>query len=411
MQVTTSKGNTYSYSPFDNSIAEGEYGCATPFQIKFKPLKQVTNLPAINSYTIGVTEQCNMRCSYCCYSGKYSEHRTHSTTRLASESIPAIIELINNTATSEHISIDFYGGESLIELKWIKEFISKASNAIRGKDINYELSTNGLLLTRQTADWLVENNFTLFVSIDGTRLYHDRHRKDISGRGTFDTISKNLEYIKTEYPEYWYANINLMMTLPHVESLCEISSEWEKSPLLHDKLPLRISEVATIYNSATPKIDYETEQEKYLQIVRFFTSHSEQKLIAAFFNSWLSEWIDRPIFALTDEIEYPTCIPHNKKLFIDAKGLVGICENSSDTIRIGSTKTGLEFDKINSIVERTANIIADRCKECSVARVCDICPDILRLSPNELDVYCHNKKAYQLIKFRCFCELAEEGLI
>ncbi len=411
MQITTSRGNTYSYSPLDNSIVEGEYDCVTPFHISFKPLEQITNLPAISSYTIGVTEQCNMRCSYCCYSGKYPEHRTHSTTKLTSEAIPAIIELINDTATSEQISIEFYGGESLIELKWIKEFVSKADNAIHGRKIKYELSTNGLLLSQQTADWLVENNFTLFVSVDGTRLHHDRYRKDISGRGTFGTIGKNLEYIKAEYPEYWCSNINLMMTIPQIESLCEISSEWEKSPLLHDKQPLRISGVATIYNSECKKIDYETEKEKYLQIVRFFISHPEQKLIATFFNSWLSEWIDRPIFTLTDTIEYPTCIPHNKKLFIDAKGLVGICENSSDTIRIGSIGNGLEFDKVNNVVERTANIIASRCKECTVARVCDICPDVLRLSPDELDVYCHNKRANQQIKFRCFCELAEEGLI
>jgi len=411
MEVTTSLGNRYSYNPFDNSISEGFDINLVPFKVKFKPLIEIDNLDNIESYTICVTESCNLRCSYCCYSGKYPEHRSHSINGLKIQDIPNLISFIKDTLKSDTLRIEFYGGESLLELEWIKSFVDRISNAFPKKQTCFELSTNGILLAETTTDWLVETDFHLFVSIDGVGIYHDMCRKDATGNGTFEKIQNNLDYIKRQYPTFWESNVDIMMTLAEITMLPAISLEWSQSELLMDKMPIRISEVANIYDSDTHTIDFDTEKQKYRELVKYRIEDPNKLLIKAFFDIWLAEWVNRPIFEITEDVEYPTCLPHNKKLYIDANGEVGLCERISDKIRIGNIYDGLNFDIVNKIVYETATFIDKHCSSCQSVRICDICPDILKLPSNIVSTYCHNQRTVHKIKFLCFCELAEADLI
>lgn len=411
MQVTTSLGNTYSYNPYDNSISEGLHKGLGPFQVKFKPLTEIKRLNNIESYSIGVTEKCNLRCTYCCYSGIYPEHRSHANNSLKISDIADIISFIENTVKSDTFSVEFYGGESLLELEWIKAFVNQTSDTFPQKKIQFELSTNGILLSNSMVEWLVQNKFHLFVSIDGIGKYHDLCRKNVSGHGTFAQIQTNLEYIKNRYPEFWSDNVGLMMTISNISLLPKISREWSESELLSSKLPIRISEVAGIYNSETTKIDFDFEKQKYLQLVKYRIENPDELLIKTFFDIWLAEWTDRPIFELDESAEYPTCLPNNKKLYIDTKGEVGICERITDTIRIGDIKQGLNFNSINTVVRRTSAFIGKHCSSCPSARICDICPDVLKLPSDLVNTYCHNQRAMHKIKFLCFCELAEFNMI
>lgn len=411
MQVTTSLGNTYSYNPYDNSISEGLHKGIGLFQVKFKPLTEIKELNNIESYTIGVTEKCNLRCTYCCYSGIYSEHRTHANKSLRVSDIADIISFIENTVKSDTFSVEFYGGESLLELDWIKAFVNLISETFSQKKIQFELSTNGILLSNSVVDWLVQNKFHLFVSIDGIGKYHDLCRKNVSGHGTFTQIQTNLEYIKNRYPDFWTDKVDLMMTISDISLMPKISREWSESELLSSKMPIRISEVAGIYNSETTKIDFDFEKQKYLQLVKYGIKNPDEPLIKTFFDIWLAEWTNRPIFELNDSVEYPTCLPNNKKLYIDARGDVGICERITDTIRIGNIKQGLNFDSINTVVRRTAGFIDKHCSSCPSARICDICPDVLKLPSDLVNTYCHNQRTMHKIKNLCFCELAEANMI
>lgn len=410
MTIVTSSGNTYTYKPFDNEIVDGYDEVCTDFSLRFNTLQKVECLPSIDAYTIGVTEQCNSRCSYCCYSGKYPEHRKHSSSHISIAQIPLIIRFIKDTAKSENISIDFYGGESLLELAWIKEFIGSAEKQIN-KRIQFELSTNGLLLVKSTVDWLVLNEFNIFLSLDGPGYYHDKCRMDSFGNGTYDRIVKNISYIKTAYPQYWENNVKLMMTVPDISVLPQISRDWESDSLLQSKTPYRISEVATIYNSDVAAIDFDAELYKYNAIVEYFKGNPKSKLLGAFFNIWLAEWINRLIFPIMSPVDCTTCLPNNRRLYIDSNGAIGICEQSSDNIRIGNISAGLDFTEVNKTIEATAAVITNRCSDCEISRLCDVCPDILKLSPELVNVYCHNQRVLQRIKFKCFCELAEAELI
>ena len=157
MKIQTSSGFQYSYNPIDNSIVDADFMNPSELNIGFKPLGEISELPNISSFTIGVTERCNLRCSYCCYSGLYSEHRSHSSRRLSVDQIPSIIDFILKYSKSKEITVDFYGGESLLELDWIKKFVQTAKE-IKTVFWNFEVSTNGILLVRDIVDWFVSNS-------------------------------------------------------------------------------------------------------------------------------------------------------------------------------------------------------------------------------------------------------------
>lgn len=410
MKILTSNGFEYIYNPIDNCIVDEGFGFLPDLSIAFKPLEEISELPSISFFTIGVTERCNLRCTYCCYSGAYSEHRRHSVRSLSVNQIPKIIDFILKYSTSKEITLDFYGGESLLELNWIKRFVSEVKE-IESIVWRFEVSTNGLLLTSDIVDWLVINQFKVFVSVDGIGHFHDDCRRDIKGQPTYATIERNLFYIKEHYPDYWTNNVHIMMTVHDINNLPQIAESWEVSKLYEDKGPYRLSEVSTIYNDTTSKLEEVSELNRYLNLVEWYKDHPDNSVISTFFNIWLAEWINRPLGVVDLEIEYPTCVPYNRKLYIDANGNIGICERISDRIRFGSIEDGIDFSILNDVRRKTASFIDQSCSSCEIARLCDICPDILKISDVLKETYCHNQKIMQRIKLSCFCELAENDLI
>lgn len=410
MRVRTSRGFAYSYNPFDNSIVEGEVADIQGLHIHFRPLDAISKLPNVSAYTIGITEQCNFRCSYCCYSGRYKEHRHHSPRRLSLNEIRPVLDFMVEHSCQDVIIVDFYGGECLLEFDWIRSFVD-AAKTITSKRWQYEISTNGSLLGSAVADWLVDNEFRIFVSIDGIDDSHDCCRKDANGRNTFSVVSDNLKYIRSKHESYWRDKVIIMMTVCDIATLPMIAERWVFHPLFRDKMPYRISEVSAIYDSSSAKIDPAAELNRYLPLVEWYKSHPDNGLMKAFFDIWLAEWINRPIIAIDEDVEYPTCIPYNQKLYIDAYGNIGLCERISDQIRIGSLVDGVDYSKATDVAMSTASFVERNCSECEIARVCDICPDLLKLSDDVVSTYCHNQRVYQSIKLRCFCELAEAELI
>lgn len=71
-------------------------------------------------------------------------------------------------------TISFYGGESLIEYKLIKQVVEY----VRGKNvnINFAMNTNLTLLTEDILDFLIKYQFAITISLDGPKEVHDLYR-------------------------------------------------------------------------------------------------------------------------------------------------------------------------------------------------------------------------------------------
>ena len=177
----------------------------------------------IAQMTLQVTKQCNLRCEYCAYSGQYGRNRTHSNERMSFETAKKAIDFyIEHTRELSEIILGFYGGEPVLELSMIKECVDYISNKVEGKKIKFTVTTNGTLLSDSTVDFLVENDFLLNISLDGSRIEHDRNRRFQNGSGSFDTIISNIKRAQERHPEFC-KSIGVMTTInPHIDLSCVI---------------------------------------------------------------------------------------------------------------------------------------------------------------------------------------------
>ena len=238
MHIQTSSGNIYSYLRQTNEIVEGIVDKPTVPWI-FAPNVQFSSMPNVDSYILGITEQCNLRCTYCCYSGSYLNNRTHGAKYMESKDIDSIFEFIEVLSPNRNIRISFYGGEPLLNYTII-QYAVDLGYMKWGDKVTFSISTNGVLLTPIVIDWIIAKNVELAISIDGTEEFHDKHRIDKRENGSFPKIKTALLYLKTNYPEYYYG-ITIMMTLPSFRSIGKIAEAWHNEPLLKELSPSMIN--------------------------------------------------------------------------------------------------------------------------------------------------------------------------
>lgn len=409
MIVQTSSGNKYSYHRYSNEVLLGAE-CEPVKPLVFQSSDSIIGFPELSTFTIGLTTKCNLRCSYCCYSGAYRNTRSHGEDSMSTDDIDDVLSFIVGLMGDRKLSLDFYGGESLLELPLIKYCVDRAK-CFWGESVHFELSTNGVLLIPSVVNWLVANDFTILLSLDGTKKFHDYQRTTWDGRGTFEKIKENLRYIEDAFPVFLEKKVLLLMTVTDITELSAIAEEWENDDLLSQLQPMRISSVAPNYAMGVKLLNKEEEVAKFYRLLEYYERHRNLNVLKVFFERWLAEWLERPIFDLNSPITPPTCVPHNRKIYIDAKKDVGICEKVPDVFRIGNIIDGISWYKVNETADALTAIIKRRCASCEVARFCSVCPTVLDLSDSEMDTFCHNQRVIQEVKFLIFCEMAERGII
>ena len=101
---------------------------------------------------LGITEDCNLRCKYCIFSGNYEYMRHHSpkkmTLECAKKAIDYFMQIVSDSkeyTPDQQPIISFYGGEVLLEYEMIKEIV-KYVRTLDTKVI-FAFTTNGTLLT------------------------------------------------------------------------------------------------------------------------------------------------------------------------------------------------------------------------------------------------------------------------
>lgn len=408
MYIKTSRGNIYSYLRHSNEIVEGcVEDLSEPWM--FKRNMQFSLMPDVDWFILGITEHCNLRCTYCCYSGNYVNNRTHSMKSMVVEDIDSIYEFIDKASPERNIRISFYGGEPLLNYALI-QYAVELGYTKWGEKVTFSISTNGVLLTPIVIDWIIANNIELAISIDGTEKFHDKHRIDRGGNGSFSKIKTALLCLKTNYPEYYYG-ITIMMTVPSFKSIGEIAEAWHNEPLLKDLSPTMINGIAPNFSSGVEIAGYDKVCSVYNILLDLYCKHPDWNVLRVFFNQCIAYWKDRPIISPQGAVPMATCMPINTKLFVDSNLQIGVCEKISDKYRIGDVKYGINWDRANSIVNEYYNKRVERCRYCPSVRMCDMCLTAVEYTDEQWDVLCHNEQVYTRVYMYLFCEMAERGMI
>lgn len=134
---------------------------------------------------------CNFACVYC-YEGTM-KGRHYMSQQTADQLMDFIRHHLNDG--KRDLRIDFYGGEPLLSMPRIRQIASAAGDFARSKGASFAFSlvSNGSLLTRRTAEELIDLGLERAkITLDGPAEWHNRSRPYRSGAGSFETIITNI---------------------------------------------------------------------------------------------------------------------------------------------------------------------------------------------------------------------------
>ncbi len=377
--------------------------------VTFVDRDKVSSLPYIDTFVIELTHNCNMRCSYCCYSGEYRNSRKHGDESLNSAKIDDIVRFIIQNAKANNITVCFYGGEPLLEFCNIVQIVDKLKNC--SLVIKYTINTNGVLLKGVIAAYLYEHDFYIYVSLDGCKAIHDNNRRSVEGASTYEVIYKNLLMLESISNDYFVNRIGILITVSSTRDILQISKEWDNDNLLMNISPTQIGVVADNFSKGVKKLSFNEKIAEYYSLLDAYRANPYSIILKKFFDDYTMNIRKRDISKMPSTNIPSTCLPNNHKCFIDIDGKVGVCEKMCDIYRIGDIHSGYDFEKINTMIAQMSLIRKKHCSQCSYVRVCESCLLSLDLDESELNTFCHNERIHNKIAFIMLCELAESNLL
>ncbi len=145
----------------------------------------------LKAFTLILTADCNLRCSYCYQNAKQRASMTWETARAAVDFL--------FTLPSTELELHFQGGEPLLESGTIVETVDYVRRQVpEGKTLKYEICTNGTLLDQALLDFLARNRFEVRISFDGVPAMQDWR-----GAGTFRRLDRLLDCYMKEQPDHF----------------------------------------------------------------------------------------------------------------------------------------------------------------------------------------------------------------
>ena len=386
-----------------------------------KLLKENLN-GSIEMLTLQVTQQCNLRCRYCPYSGSYYNRKHSSECMDINVAKEAIDFYIKHSFDKQEINIGFYGGEPLIQYDMIKELVSYVYIKGEGKNINFHITTNATLLDLEKISFLAENKFKMTISLDGPRELHDKNRRQINGKGSFDRVIENIKIIQKHYPEYIqgvmfncvvdgrgdYGCLNDFFT--NYDVIKDIHTTFNNIATegIKDKDLLLSSEE---YDNA-----YQYEVFKLLLNKCNLISEKEVSTIVKSHYDYIRMKLkgkkEGDISSATGHPGGP-CVPGIHKLFVNIHGDFFPCEKLNENISeiiIGNAKDGFDFKRIEDILN-VGKSTQQECKNCWCSRYCYQCilfsEDGDSLSSKKRLSHCRSVKAATENMFKDYCLIKE----
>lgn len=138
--------------------------------------------------TVYATNACNFRCTYCT--------QEHITKNLTDETISSVIALFEKEAPQRRrISLFWFGGEPMIQYGRMLELSKKCKEICdeNGCGFSLVITSNGYLFDEKRFDELMGLNLSCVqITVDGCKSSHDERRVLADGKGTYDTVMKNL---------------------------------------------------------------------------------------------------------------------------------------------------------------------------------------------------------------------------
>ncbi len=331
-----------------------------------------------------ITERCNLNCAYCFYGDDYSEHDERLNNDLHIDDAKVLNNFLtskwtskNNFSISKIIHVGFYGGEPLLNFKFIKtivRYLKTIENKTQLK-FRFVMTSNSVLLDKYM-DFLVKHDFLLTISLDGDK-YANSYRTFKNKKESFNKVLENIKLLQKKYPSYFNKRVSFNAVLhdrnEYLNTFRFIKNNFNKSvrgstvnPLIsNDKFKHRIKQ-------------FNLNKKDELQCFLASGEPLHYNMFLRNYSEFHFEDYDDVYYFEQKKYYFPTgtCRPFSKRLFVTEKGKVLPCETIGHQFALGTVinkKVELDSQKIADTYNAYFNEIRKRCNTCYRVKFCTEC--------------------------------------
>lgn len=323
------------------------------------------------SITFSVTQDCNLRCTYCYMTHKNNKHVM--SFEVAKTAVDYILTDRKNF-DSPAVIWEFIGGEPLIEI----DLIDKISEYIKLKMFELDhpwknnymffMCSNGLLYSSPKVQDYIQRNrahVSIGISVDGNKQKHDLSRVKIDGSGSYDDVIKNVPLWLEQFPGSSTKSTFAHDDLPYLKD--SIISLWEHG--------INIVAANVVFEDVWDENDPQIFETQLKELADYVIDHDLYgKVSVRFFSPSIGFAAQKAM------MDMPFC-GTGKMLAIDDRGnfypcvrFLDFCQDNHNPRTIGNIYDGLDLDRLRPFYGLTVTRQStEQCITCEVASGCANC--------------------------------------
>lgn len=346
------------------------------------PTLQAALQTQLRQIVLQVTQNCNLRCSYCAYSGSYF-NRAHTNKRMRVETaLRAVDFFLARSSGVEEVTIGFYGGEPVLEFDLIKQVVEHVEKHYPARKVRYNFTTNLTLFTDEVIDYVLEKNIQIMISIDGPQPVQDKYRTFVNGKGSFATVMANARRIRERDPNYYQTCFTNTVASPgeDYESIREFLDHSELFGPLHSSFT-QVNDVGLKEAVTYGDEYYRMVRREKFKMLLFTLGEIDSSRASRMFAQEKATILhtNRELIGggtLHSRKGHPggPCVPGLHRFFVDVDGNFYPCERITEdaAFQVGNLDTGFDLEKVEKIIN-VGRCTKEECLTCWAFLHCGTC--------------------------------------
>jgi uncharacterized protein len=318
----------------------------------------------LSTLVLNVNTGCNLACTYC-YKEDLATPKSGRKMDLATAARSVDLLLQSGEARSR-LNIVFFGGEPLTNVPLIKQVVeyAEAAAARAGKSMDFSMTTNATMLSEELIDYFDAHRFGISVSIDGPKAVHDRHRRSVGGRGTYETVSRK---VRTLLDKYRSRPVGARVTL---------GSGTTDVEAIHAHLrgEMGFHEVGYAPVTSAAEAGHALSEAELAEVHRAFERLGEDYRRAALAgrNNGFSNMHQLMADLHEGRRKSLPCGAGVGMLAVDAQGDLNLCHRftGSELPTFGNVATGIDGARLGAFVEKAMDREGTHCETCRIRNIC-----------------------------------------
>ncbi|MDD3040937.1 radical SAM peptide maturase [Bacteroides sp.] len=352
-----------------------------------------------------ITDSCNLDCVYCIYGKFYHNHDVRSNKKIDPKKAKLLIDyLVDKLDSSANISpknevfISFYGGEPLLNMKFIKDIVDYTQKIQNSHVLfKYMITTNAIYLKKHL-DFIIKYSFIVTVSLDGSEK-NDAYRNFQNGNPSFKIVYDTLKYIQKYHYDYFDSCLQINSVIHNLNNQQEIFSfiyhEFGKIPnfSMLNYTGVRSSMINDFNIMAHPKLEkmdnnINEEMNKILDL----ESNDIKKLQSFVFHYSGNVYENYNDLLINkggvEHLPTSTCLPFSRRIFMTVNNKILPCERIGHEFALGeieNSRVNIDLENIAFKYNNYYNSIKSLCANCFYKMHCLMCMfDISNIGENPI---------------------------